>query len=155
MKFEELFKKLFVEAVSDQKKQDEANRKTLSDICTDDYFDSIHKEAVDDMEKSCIMRSKDMDKIIVESSPENDKKALEIFSRKYIESDPVNNPSHYKGKNGIESIDVIEAFSLDFHKGNAVKYVLRSGKKETDKELQDLEKANWYINRAINNLKKQ
>ena len=64
-------------------------------------------------------------------------------------SDPVNHPSHYKGANGIESIDVIESFSLGFCLGNAVKYILRAGKKDDRK--QDLAKAIWYLNRAISN----
>jgi CO dehydrogenase/acetyl-CoA synthase alpha subunit len=63
-------------------------------------------------------------------------------------SDPVNSPSHYKG-NGMEAIDVIEAFGLDksFCLGNVVKYVLRSGKK--DATIQDLKKARWYLDRQI------
>ena len=65
-------------------------------------------------------------------------------------SDPVNHPDHYN-QNGMESIDVIEAFELDFHLGNAVKYILRAGKK-TDDPRQDLEKAAWYIARKLDKL---
>lgn len=63
-------------------------------------------------------------------------------------SDPVNSPSHYQG-NGMEVVDVIEAFGLDksFCLGNVVKYVLRAGKK--DATLQDLKKARWYLDRQI------
>lgn len=59
----------------------------------------------------------------------------------------VNHPKHYQG-NGLEAIQVIEAFALDFNLGNAVKYILRSGKKGEKRE--DLEKAIWYIRRAMN-----
>lgn len=59
----------------------------------------------------------------------------------------VNHPSHYQGKNGIEVIDIIESFNLDFNLGNAVKYILRADKKGN--RLQDLKKASWYINRSI------
>lgn len=60
----------------------------------------------------------------------------------------VNHPAHYKSK-GFEVIDVIEAYDLDFCLGNVVKYVLRAGKKSADTKLQDLEKAEFYIKRAI------
>lgn len=62
-------------------------------------------------------------------------------------SDPVNNPAHYQTKNGLETIDVIEAFELNFHLGNAVKYILRAGKKGNRTE--DLRKAVWYLQREI------
>jgi hypothetical protein len=62
--------------------------------------------------------------------------------------DQINNPAHYTD-GGIETIDFIEAKGLDFHLGNAVKYISRAGKKED--KLKDLLKAQWYINRAINN----
>jgi hypothetical protein len=61
--------------------------------------------------------------------------------------DLVNQPPHYKSKGGIESIDVIESFELNFHLGNAVKYILRSDKKG-NKE-QDLQKAIWYLKREL------
>lgn len=67
-------------------------------------------------------------------------------------SDLVNNPSHYGGKdNPYEAIKVIEAWGLGFNLGNLIKYVSRAGKK--DSKLQDLEKAKWYLEREINNLK--
>ena len=67
----------------------------------------------------------------------------------------VNHPNHYGGENNqYEAIKVIEAWDLDFHLGNTVKYISRAGKKGTDKELQDLKKALWYIERKIKNLEK-
>jgi len=69
-------------------------------------------------------------------------------------SEPVNHPQHYGGKeNPYEAIKVIEAWNLDFCLGNTVKYISRAGKKETDKTIQDLEKAVWYLNRKIEQLK--
>lgn len=62
-------------------------------------------------------------------------------------ADVVNHPTHYAGKGGLECIDVIEAFELDFHLGNAVKYILRAGKK--DEVTQELRKAIWYLEREI------
>lgn len=63
--------------------------------------------------------------------------------------DMVNHPPHYKS-GGIETIDFIEAKSLDYHLGNVVKYVSRAGLKGNKKE--DLLKAQWYLNRAISKL---
>jgi hypothetical protein len=65
--------------------------------------------------------------------------------------DMVNSPSHYT-KGGIETIDFIEAKELNYHLGNVVAYIVRSDHKGS--KLQDLEKAQWYLNREINNLKK-
>ena len=63
--------------------------------------------------------------------------------------DPIN-PSHYRGK--IEVIDFIEAYNLGFCLGNVVKYVSRAGKKYPDKEVEDLRKASWYLERRIKEL---
>lgn len=61
------------------------------------------------------------------------------------------NPSYYIS-NGLESINVIEAFNLGFQLGNAVKYILRAGKK--DSAIDDLKKARWYLDRQIANLER-
>jgi hypothetical protein len=60
--------------------------------------------------------------------------------------DPVNHPAHYK-VGGMETIDFIEAKDLSYHLGNAVKYISRADHKGN--RLQDLEKAKWYLERAI------
>jgi hypothetical protein len=60
----------------------------------------------------------------------------------------VNHPNHYQsGK--FEVIDIIEEFNLGFNLGNTIKYLLRCGKKDPSKELEDLEKARWYLDREI------
>lgn len=67
-----------------------------------------------------------------------------------MSNEMVNHPQHYGGEdNPYEVIKVIEAWNLDFHLGNTVKYISRAGKKGTDKELQDLKKALWYLQRKI------
>ena len=66
--------------------------------------------------------------------------------------DPVNSPDHYTS-GGIETIDFIEAKELDYNLGNVVKYITRAGKKNA-KKLEDLKKARWYLNRAVENLEK-
>ena len=67
-------------------------------------------------------------------------------------NDPVHNPAHYKS-GGIEVIDVIEAFDLNFRLANVIKYVLRAGRKGN--MLQDLQKAAWYLNREIDKLEEK
>lgn len=69
----------------------------------------------------------------------------------------VNHPNHYGGEeNPYEVIKVCEAWSLekDAYLFNVVKYVARAGKKNASKELEDLEKALFYLNRKIENLKR-
>ena len=67
----------------------------------------------------------------------------------------VNHPNHYGGEdNTYEVIKVCEAWELDkdAYLFNVVKYVARAGKKDTDKELQDMKKALWYLTRKIERL---
>lgn len=67
-------------------------------------------------------------------------------------SDPVSHPSHYTSRvPGIECIRVTEHFN--FNRGNAIKYIWRAGEKNPEKEIEDLEKAAWYINREIQRMK--
>jgi hypothetical protein len=70
----------------------------------------------------------------------------------------VNHPTHYQfGKNNdYEVIKVCEAWGLDkdAYIFNVVKYVARAGKKDQEKELEDLKKAAFYLDRKIKNLEK-
>lgn len=64
------------------------------------------------------------------------------------QKEAVNHPQHYGGAdNPYEAIKVIEAWSLGFNLGNAVKYIARAGRKGD--RLEDLKKAAWYLNREI------
>lgn len=77
---------------------------------------------------------------------------IKDFNEEIIMNDPVNHPSHYTdGK--IEVLDFIEDKKLNYHRGNAVKYICRAGKKDPTKEAEDLEKAVFYLNREIQLLK--
>jgi len=63
------------------------------------------------------------------------------------------NPTHYTS-GGIETIDYIQAKLGDdgvmaFCLGNVLKYVSRAGKKDISTELEDLKKAQWYLNKAV------
>lgn len=65
----------------------------------------------------------------------------------------VEHPEHYGGeKNPYEAIKVIEAWELGFCLGNTIKYISRAGKKDPAKELEDLQKARWYLDRRINKI---
>jgi hypothetical protein len=74
-----------------------------------------------------------------------------VASMALFADDKVNSPSHYK-VGGIETIDFIEAKGLNYHLGNVVKYISRADHK--DDKLENLKKAQWYLNRAIANLSK-
>lgn len=69
----------------------------------------------------------------------------------------VDHPNHYQSETGMEVIDVIEAFTFDlkgieaFNTGNIIKYICRWKQKNG---LEDLEKAQWYLNDLINHVKK-
>jgi hypothetical protein len=63
----------------------------------------------------------------------------------------VNNPIHYH-PGTYEAIKVINAWGLGFSLGNVLKYISRAGKKKGSSELEDLKKAQWYLNSAIQDL---
>jgi hypothetical protein len=64
-------------------------------------------------------------------------------------SDNVNHPPHYASQK-IEAIDVIEALELEFHEGNAFKYIARA--KLKGNRIEDLRKAAWYLTRKADYL---
>lgn len=69
-----------------------------------------------------------------------------------MEHDNVNHPQHYTD-GSIEVLDFIEDKKLNYHRGNAIKYICRAGKKSKETEIEDLQKAVFYLNREIKNLK--
>lgn len=66
--------------------------------------------------------------------------------------DMVNHPPHYQSENGLEVIDVIEAFTADLQgieavcTANVLKYACRWFHKNG---VEDLEKAKWYLTKLI------
>ena len=70
---------------------------------------------------------------------------------------PVDHPQHYQSETGLEAIDVIEAFTFDLKgieatdTGNILKYMCRWKQKNG---LQDLKKAQWYLNHLIEHVEK-
>ena len=77
-----------------------------------------------------------------------------------IAEDAVNHPTHYTSHpSGVECIDITRHFCFSI--GNAIKYLWRAGLKkdlnrdERAKEIEDLEKARWYINDRIKQLQNE
>lgn len=77
-----------------------------------------------------------------------------------VKTDNVNHPGHYtwlREVAGIEVIDITRHLSFDI--GNAIKYLLRAGRKQDglldneEKTIEDLQKAIWYINDQIKLIK--
>lgn len=64
-------------------------------------------------------------------------------------NDNVNHPKHYNSHpSGVECIEITE--HMNFCLGNAVKYIWRASIK--GKEIEDLRKARWYIDREISRI---
>ena len=130
----------------------------------EEYLERKRQELIKDMEKAGIEQlDYDTDvKTIIRDGNDN---VLDIQMKEPGESfnscrarngfDMVNHPKHYKAKNGIEVIDVIEAFTANLegyeatHTGNVIKYICRWKEKNG---LEDLKKAQWYLNRLIKNI---
>jgi len=64
----------------------------------------------------------------------------------------VNHPKHYVSHpSGVECIEITE--HMNFNLGNAIKYIWRASLK--GKEIEDLRKARWYVDREIQRLMKE
>ena len=70
-----------------------------------------------------------------------------------VKHDAVSHPSYYC-EGGIETLDFILAKKMDFLLGQVCKYIVRAGKKDPTKEVEDLEKARFYLDRKIQLLKR-
>jgi hypothetical protein len=65
-------------------------------------------------------------------------------------AEKIDHPAYYGGKdNPYEAIKVIRAWGLNFALGSVLKYVSRHGKKDPSVEIEDLEKARWYLDNEI------
>lgn len=74
---------------------------------------------------------------------------------KSTENESIDHPKHYGGGDNLyEAIKVIEAWKLNFHLGNVVKYISRWGLKQNPNNdlVEDLKKARWYLDRMIEKL---
>ena len=66
----------------------------------------------------------------------------------------INHPDYYTSHEicGLEAIDIIDAYGLNFSLGNVVKYILRAGRKHDNSYYDDLRKALWYLQHEINRI---
>ena len=82
---------------------------------------------------------------------------VSVFANEFTDkkAEQVSHPSHYAWLNdlcGVEPLDICR--HLDFNTGNAIKYLLRKGKVDgsktnTEKRIEDLHKAVFYIQDEI------
>ena len=130
----------------------------------EEYLERKRQELIKDMEKAGIEQL-DYDSDVKTIIRDGNGNILDIQMKEPGESfnncrarnglDMVNHPKHYKAKNGMEVIDVIEAFTANLegyeatHTGNVIKYICRWKEKNG---LEDLKKAQWYLNRLIKNI---
>ena len=130
----------------------------------EEYLERKRQELIKDMEKAGIEQL-DYDSDVKTIIRDGNGNILDIQMKESGESfnscrarngfDMVNHPKHYKAKNGMEVIDVIEAFTANLsgyeatHTGNVIKYICRWKEKNG---LEDLKKAQWYLNRLIKNI---
>lgn len=115
------------------------------------YRTILHKLAIDNnwnnVYSSPTLPSGNLGDVKIETVNTQKVKKKKIMTKEN-KQDNVNHPNHYGGKdNPFEAIKVIEHYDLNFNIGNAIKYILRAGKKDIFK--QDLEKAVWYLNREL------
>lgn len=142
----------------------------LADILDQEYIDELYartsRTSFRDIRESGkkkkiynVIRKESSDSAFKVTVKKDDLYAL-ADSYNYLQSaeitrhnDLVNHPSHYQLHGGMEVIDIIEAVTWDLPSdeayaiGNAIKYICRYRNK--GKPVQDLEKAKWYLNRAI------
>lgn len=130
----------------------------------EEYLERKRQELIKDVEKAGIEQL-DYDSDVKTIIRDGNGNVLDIQMKEPGESfnscrarngfDMVNHPKHYKAKNGMEVIDVIEAFTANLegyeatHTGNVIKYICRWKEKNG---LEDLKKAQWYLNRLIKNI---
>lgn len=130
----------------------------------EEYLERKRQELIKDMEKAGIEQL-DYDSDVKTIIRDGNGNVLDIQMKEPGESfnscrarnglDTVNHPKHYKAKNGMEVIDVIEAFTANLegyeatHTGNVIKYICRWKEKNG---IEDLRKAQWYLERLIKNI---
>ena len=130
----------------------------------EEYLERKRQALIKDMEKAGIEQL-DYDSDVKTIIRDGNGNVLDIQMKEPGESfnscrarnglDMVNHPKHYKAKNGMEVIDVIEAFTANLegyeatHTGNVIKYICRWKEKNG---LEDVRKAQWYLNRLIKNI---
>lgn len=78
------------------------------------------------------------------------KRRAQVLS--FVDLDTNTLPNYYNSSK-ITPLNVIDEWGLDFRLGNVVKYIARAGKKDSETERLDLEKALSYLQGKINTIK--
>lgn len=77
-----------------------------------------------------------------------------IYQSAPVAHNPINHPKHYTSDpSGVECIEITR--HRNFNIGNAIKYLWRAGLKDGNSDIQDLQKAAWYIQDEIKRLSQQ
>lgn len=117
---------------------------TDEDCSEECYSEYEFGDIEEDEEEYCF--SKELDKIL------NGAFVLDTKSDGNTKEDLVNNPSHYNSDpSGVKCIEITRHRNNNI--GNVIKYVWRNGLKDGNSDIQDLEKAAWYLNDEIQRLK--
>lgn len=75
-----------------------------------------------------------------------------IYQSAPVAHDPIHHPKHYTSDpSGVECIEITR--HRNFNIGNAIKYLWRAGLKDGNSDIQDLQKAAWYIQDEIKRIK--
>lgn len=156
--YSELQTKIERERALQEKAWDEGYSQAISDVIDEDFEDDYSEEdcseesyseyefgdVEDGEEEYCF--SKELDKIL------NGAFVVDTKSDDKVKEDSVNNPSHYNSDpSGVKCIEITRHRNNNI--GNVIKYVWRNGLKDGNSDIQDLEKAAWYLNDEIQRLK--
>jgi len=111
----------------------------------------VSKPSITDLYDECKSQApKDLNSCINTSSAKS--QGLENSLYENIKASDIIRPPHYNPDSLHEPIKVIEAWDLSFNLGNVVKYISRAGKKAGAREIDDLRKALYYLEREIINI---
>lgn len=113
---------------------------------TERVSDWIYAVKFDDMEDDLLLADTDL-----EPAGNGDAEREDTDKMEDQKNDVISHPPYYT--QGIECMDYIESHKLNYARGNIIKYVTRAGLKDASKEVEDLEKARWYLDREIERVK--
>lgn len=113
--------------------------------CSEECYSEYEFGDVEDGEEEYCL-SKELDRVL------NGGFELDTKSTNNTKEDLVNNPSHYNSDpSGVKCIEITRHRNNNI--GNTFKYIWRNGLKDGNSDIQDLEKAAWYLNDEIERLK--
>ena len=124
-------------------------------IDPNDIYDSFVIKVVDMVDGSCVISFPERDGTIGVNMDKLAKVSVVVNKFTNKNAEQVSHPSHYawlKDLCGVEPLDICR--HLDFNTGNAIKYLLRKdkvdgNKSKTEKRIEDLRKAVFYIQDEI------